>query len=122
MYQPVAPGLTKLNIKNINLPWKNSVEPIAREILKKGNPSLFNINGTKTYERGSPLQSSATNDRKLHSLSPILELCYDFNYGDMLQFIGGLGSKKTTTALNITKDFSEREGHTSIFVSTVSPA
>jgi hypothetical protein len=59
-------------------------------------------------------------NRKLHSFSPLLELCYDLKYGDMIQFSGCLGSRKTTTALNIASIFAKNQSHTSIFVNTVS--
>ena len=50
----------------------------------------------------------------------MLELSHDLKYGDMVQFSGCLGSRKTTTALNIASDFADRRKHTSIFVNTAS--
>ena len=58
----------------------------------------------------------------MRSLSPVLELSHDLKYGDMVQFAGCLGSRKTTTALNIASDFAARRKHTSVFVNTASPS
>ena len=46
-------------------------------------------------------------DRKIHSLSPILELCYELRYGDFIQFSGCLGSRKTSTAKIIANLFAK---------------
>lgn len=56
----------------------------------------------------------------MHSLSPILEICNELKYGDMIQFSGCLGSRKTTTSLNIANNFAKIENHASIFVNLVS--
>jgi len=42
-------------------------------------------------------------------------------YGDMINFVGCLGSRKTTTALNIAENFAKKSNHTSIFINTASP-
>jgi hypothetical protein len=40
----------------------------------------------------------------------------------MINFVGCLGSRKTTTALNICEIFARKSNHTSIFINTASPS
>jgi hypothetical protein len=37
--------------------------------------------------------------------SPILNICNDIYYGDMISFLGCRGSKKTSNAIKIISDF-----------------
>jgi hypothetical protein len=37
----------------------------------------------------------------MQTLSPILNICYDIFYGDMINFNGCMGSKKTSTSESI---------------------
>ena len=56
LYEPIVNGSMKeLKVKDKNIPWQQSVEPIIKSILSKEKPSIFNINGNKSYERVEPL-------------------------------------------------------------------
>ena len=65
MYQPFASG-SLLNLKNKNVPWQASVEPISKHILNNNNPGIFDLNGTPIYQREAPFQkNTSSRQRKL---------------------------------------------------------
>lgn len=123
MYQQIPQHeQDSFHVKLHNIPWQKSVETLANDILKKSNLGVYDVNMVNNSTRNvETVASNRSNQRrKLLSLSPVLDICYDLNYGGMYNFSGCLGSKKTDVIGNIFKTFSEYENHVSLYYNPTS--
>lgn len=102
MYEPVpALSQTTLTLARTNLPWQTTFDHLLANIQDQ-SPALVDVNGRSLLTAAPlPRLSQENKERRLLSSSPLLDICYDLSYGDMFQFTGCLGSRKTSTLTSI---------------------
>lgn len=54
------------------------------------------------------------------SLSPLLDICHELDYGDMYNFSGCYGSKKTTTLTKVIANHNRHHHHLSLYYNPTS--
>jgi len=66
------------------------------------------------------LVQSTPQKRKLISLHPFLDICHDLDYGEMFNFSGCQGSRKTTTLTDIFRIFGQHRNHYAFYFNPTS--
>lgn len=82
---------------------------VREAISSNKGEGVFNVNGKSISPSNVRAPNgTAISSRSLLSLTPLLDVCYDLQYGDMFNFNGCYGSRKTSILTKILKEFNHR--------------
>lgn len=93
-----------------------------RQAVNANQRGIYDVNGKSIFPVVAKAGGGEGIVECLVSLSPLLDVCYDLQYGGLFHFTGCLGSRKTSTLATILQQFNSRQKHVGVYFNGVSQA